>query len=169
MTSALDILPTEKIGVVVLSNLDHTGMPGAVARWVLERHLHIPLETVAQSGRAGGGGGGGRGAGQASASPASLPALPLTAYTGTFVDSLLGELTITVQEDKLVGVRGLLHGTMESAGRDNFTWSTGLIVLPTLPLEFRIGPDGRARSVIVTLQGDARELVRKAASARAAP
>ncbi len=162
MTSALDILPSEKLGVVVLSNLDHTGMPGAVARWVLERQIHVPLETVTQAGRGGrGGAGGGRGAAQALPPAASMPALPLTAYTGTFVDSLLGELTVTVQNDKLVGVRGLLHGTMEHAGRDNFTWSTGLTVLPTLPLEFLIGPDGRARAVSVSFQGDVRELVRK--------
>jgi len=164
MTSALDILPTEKVGVVVLSNLDHTGMPGAVARWVLERQIHVPVEAVAQAGRAGrggGGAGGGRGGAATSTPPASMPALPLTAYTGTFVDSLLGELTVTVQNDKLMGVRGLLHGPIEPAGRDNFTWSTGIIVLPTLPLEFLIGPDGRARAVTVSLQGDTRELVRK--------
>ena len=164
MTSALDILPTEKIGVVVLSNLDHTGMPGAVARWVLERQIHLPIEAVAQAGRAGRGGGGGRGAASAAVTPASMPALPLTAYTGTFADSLLGELTVTVQNDKLVGVRGLLHGSMEPAGRDNFIWSTGLTVLPTLPLEFLVGPDGRARAVSMSFQGDTRELVRKPAS-----
>src|SRR4029079_13471331 len=53
MTTAMGMLPTEKIGVVVLSNLDHTGVPEAVVRYVLERHLKVPVETVAQSGRGG--------------------------------------------------------------------------------------------------------------------
>ena len=54
MTAAMGMLPTEKIGAVVLSNLDHTGVPDAVVRYVLERHLNVPIQ-VAQAGRGGGG------------------------------------------------------------------------------------------------------------------
>ena len=166
MTSAMGMLPTEKIGAVVLSNLDHTGVPGAILRYALERHLKVPIETVAQSGRGGGGGGGGRagGAGRGAAAPVtSTPALPLTAYVGTFADSLFGEVTVTVKDDKLHAVRGGLNGTMEHVNRDNFTWSTGLTVLPTLPLEFLVGADGRANALSITFSGESRRLGRKPA------
>jgi CubicO group peptidase (beta-lactamase class C family) len=169
MTSAMGMLPTEKIGVVVLSNLDHTGVPGAIVRYVLERHLKVPIEAVAQSGRAGGGGGGGggggRGRGNAAAPVTSTPALDLTAYTGTFVDSLFGEVTVSVKDGKLNAVRAGLHGPMEPVNRDYFTWSTGLTVLPTLPLQFLIGPDGRANALLITFSGESWQLARKPARA----
>ena len=170
MTTAMGMLPTEKIGVIVLSNLDHTGVPGAVARWVLERHLKVPIDAVAQAGRGGGGGGGGgRGAGRggAAAPVTTTAALDLNAYVGTFADSLFGEVTVTVKDGKLHAVRGGLKGTMEHVNRDNFTWSTGLIVLPTLPLEFLVGTDGRANALSITFSGESWRLARKPTQAPA--
>src|SRR6185436_5810943 len=162
MTTAMGMLPAEKIGAVVLSNLDHTGVPGAVLRYVLERHLKIPVQTVAQSGRGGGGGrGAGGGRGNAPAPGSSMPALPLEAYVGTYADSLFGEVTVTVQDGKLKAVRGGLNGLMESVNRDNFTWSTGLTVLPTLPVEFLIGRDGRANALAISFGGEMWRLGRK--------
>jgi len=168
MTTAMGMLPTEKIGAVVLSNLDHTGVPEAVLRYVLERHLKLPIETVAQSGRGGGGGGGGGGGrGSATTPVTSTPPLDLTAYTGTFVDSLFGEVTVTVKDGKLNAVRAGLHGTMEHVNRDNFTWSTGLTVLPTLPLQFLVGRDGRASALLITFSGESWQLSRKPSQAPA--
>jgi CubicO group peptidase (beta-lactamase class C family) len=163
MTSAMGMLPTEKIGAVVLSNLDHTQVPGAVLRYVLERHLKVPIEAVTQAGRGGGGGGGGgrAGRGGAAATVTSTPALPLTAYVGIFADSLFGEVTVTVKDDKLHAVRAGLNGPMVHVNRDNFTWSTGLTVLPTLPLEFLVGPDGRATALLLTFSGETWRLGRK--------
>jgi CubicO group peptidase (beta-lactamase class C family) len=165
MTTAMGILPTEKIGAAVLSNLDHTGVPEAVVRYVLERHLKIPIEAGAESGRGGGGGGGGRGAGRggAAAPVTTSPPLPLTAYEGTFVDSLFGEVTVTVKGDKLHAVRAGLNGLLEPVNRDNFTWSTGLTVLPTLPIEFLVGPDGRANALSITFSGESWRLARRPA------
>ena len=159
MTTAMGMLPTEKIGAVVLSNLDHTGVPNAVLNYVLERHLNVPIQTVAQAGNRGGGGGGGRGSG---APPVSTtPPLPLTAYVGTVADSLCGEVTVPEKDGKLMAVRGGLHGAMEHVNRDNFTWSTGLTVLPTLPIAFLIGSDGRANALSISFSGESWRLGRK--------
>jgi CubicO group peptidase (beta-lactamase class C family) len=167
MTAAMGMLPTERIGAVVLSNLDHTGVPGAVLRHVLERHLKVPMQAAADTSR--GGGGGGSGPGRASAAPlvSSTPPVPLTAYVGTFADSLFGEVTVTVKNDRLSAVRGGLNGPMEHVNRDNFTWSTGLTVIPTLPVEFLIGPDGRANAISISFSGESWRLGRK--PARMAP
>jgi CubicO group peptidase (beta-lactamase class C family) len=159
MTTAMGMLPAEKIGAVVLTNLDHTNVGEAVLRYVLERHLKIPVQTAAQTGRGGGGGGAGRG--NAPAPVTSTPALPLEAYVGTYADSLFGEVTVTIQDSKLKAVRAGLSGSMESANRDNFTWSTGLTVLPTLPVQFLIGRDGRASALEITFQGESWRLGRK--------
>jgi hypothetical protein len=97
----------------------------------------------------------------------STPALPLTAYVGTFVDSLFGEVTVTVKDDKLYAVRAGLHGPMEHVNRDNFTWSTGLTVLPTLPLEFLVGTEGRANALSITFSGESWRLARKPTQAPA--
>lgn len=45
--------------------------------------------------------------------------------------------------------------------RDNFTWSTGLTVLPTLPVQFLVGADGRASALVVTFGGESWRLGRK--------
>jgi hypothetical protein len=74
---------------------------------------------------------------------------------------LFGEVTVTVKDGKLNAVRAGLHGTMEHVNRDNFTWSTGLTVLPTLPLQFLIGPDGRANALSITFSGESWRLGRK--------
>jgi CubicO group peptidase (beta-lactamase class C family) len=161
MTAAFGMLPAEKIGAVVLSNLDHTNVTEAVLRYVLERHLKIPVQAVAQSGRGGGGGGGGGGRGNASAPASNTPALPLDAYVGTYVDSLFGEVTVTAQDGKLKAVRAGLNGLMESANRDNFTWSTGLTVLPTLAVQFLVGRDGRANALEISFSGESWRLARK--------
>jgi hypothetical protein len=122
------------------------------------------VEAVAQAGR--GAGGGGRGS-AAAAPMTSTPPLELGAYAGTFVDSLFGEVTVTVKDGKLNAVRAGLHGPVEPVNRDNFNWSTGLTVLPTLPLQFLIGPDGRASALSISFAGESWLLARKPTRASA--
>jgi CubicO group peptidase (beta-lactamase class C family) len=162
MTSAMGMLPAEKIGAVVLTNLDHTGVAGAVLTYVLERHLKIPVQAVAQAGRGGGGGGGATGGrGNAQARVSSTPPLPLEAYVGTYADSLFGEVAVTIQDGKLKAVRAGLNGPMESVNRDNFSWSTGLTVVPALSVDFLVGPDGRANTLAISFGGETWRLGRK--------
>ena len=162
MTTAQGMLPAEKIGVVVLSNLDHTNLTGVVLGYVFDRHLQIPQETVAQ-GQRGGGNGGGSPNGQPAATAPTMPALPLEAYVGTYADSLFGEATVTIQDGKLVTVRGDLKGPLQHLNRDNFRWTTDVAVLPPIPVEFHIGPDGRATALSLGIQGDIRRFGRKSA------
>lgn len=164
MTAAFGMLPAEKIGAVVLTNLDHTNVAGAVLSYVLERHLKIPIQAVAQTGRGGGGGGGGGGGrGNAPAPAPGTPALPLDSYVGTYADSLFGVVTVSVQDGKLKAVRAGLNGPLESVNRDNFSWSTGITVVPALPVSFVVGPDGRANTLVVSFGGEAWRLGRKPA------
>ena len=163
MTTAQAMLPTEKIGVVVLSNLDHTNLPQAVVNYVFDRHLQIPQETIAQRQGGGGGGGGGNPNAQGAPSAPTSPALPLEAYVGTYADSLFGEAIVTIQDGRLMTVRGDLKGPMEHINRDNFRWTTDVAVLPPIPVEFHIGPDGRAIALSLGIQGDIRRFGRKSA------
>jgi CubicO group peptidase (beta-lactamase class C family) len=163
MTAAFGMLPAEKIGAVVLTNLDHTNVAGAVLSYVLERHLNIPIQAVAQTGRGGGGGGGGGGRGNAPAPATSTPALPLESYAGTYADSLFGVVTVSVQDGKLKAVRAGLNGPLESVNRDNFSWSTGITVVPALAVQFLIGPDGRANTLVINFSGEVWRLGRKPA------
>jgi hypothetical protein len=165
MTAAFGMLPAEKIGAVVLTNLDHTNVAGAVLSYVLERHLKIPVQAVAQTGRGGGGGGGG-GRGNPSAPVSSTPALPLDVYTGTYADSLFGEVTVSVQDGKLKAVRAGLNGPLESVNRDNFSWSTGITVVPALAVQFLVGPDGRANTLTISFGGEMWRLGRKPTGGR---
>ena len=91
----------------------------------------------------------------------TTPALPLEAYVGTYADSLFGEAIVTIQDGKLMTVRGDLKGPMEHINRDNFRWTTDVAVLPPIPVEFHIGPDRRAIALSLGIQGDIRRFGRK--------
>ena len=73
---------------------------------------------------------------------------------GIYADSLFGEATVTIQDGKLMTVRGDLKGSMEHLNRDNFRWTTDVAVLPPIPVEFHIS---------LGIQGDIRRFGRKSA------
>ena len=47
-----------------------------------------------------------------------MPPLPLTAYVGTYADSLYGEATVSIKDGQLELVRGDWHAPLEYLERD---------------------------------------------------
>jgi CubicO group peptidase (beta-lactamase class C family) len=127
MTAAMGMLPGQKFGVVVLSNMAGSPLPDLLMRWMFDRQLKAPprdlsgeqlarvammrrradsLERVQQAGRP----------------AAGAPPLPLDAYTGAYADSLYGEGAITLEGGKLMFARGIWKAPLEHAGFGNFRW-----------------------------------------------
>ena len=101
-TALVAMLPEEKLGLVILTNMNGTGLPTALMRRVFDLHLGGPardwsgdLRRRAEEQRIRARAGSAKL--EAQRVPNTRPSLPLSAYAGTYVDSLYG--TVTVRED----------------------------------------------------------------------
>ena len=167
MTAAVGMLPEKKYGVVVLSNMDHSGLPDLLMRYLFDRHLGAPVrdyvaEAVTRSNAQ-------RRPPVDTAPPhvnAPLP-LPMSAYVGTFADSLYGEATVSIKDGHLEMVRGMQHGSLEYWNASNFKWTSnaaiGGVNGPTAFIRFEISPDNRVIGLYYGLAPDVFLLARKRA------
>lgn len=175
MTTAMGMLPEQKFGVVVVSNMFGTPLPDLLMRWLFDRQLGAPMrdlsaETLARfaplrrmsdsiervqvTQRAVG----------------TKPPLPLPAYAGTYVDSLYGEATVSLEGERLTMRRGDWTAPLEYWSGSNFRWGRlSSAALPNLFVRFDATPDGKVSTVIFGVGADTAYMTRKAAPAPAAP
>jgi len=106
MTSNTELVPSEKLGVVVLTNMD-SSLSEALCHWVVDAYLgaprtdwgHLFAERERQADSAG------RAAEQRQRSARaadSHPSLPLAKYAGPYTDALYGDATIVQENSRLV-------------------------------------------------------------------
>ena len=167
-TAAVGMLPEDKFGVVVLSNMAGAQLPGILMHYIFDRQIGAPMRdlsaeayarVIAQRHRA-------DSMEVAQAGAVRHGALPveLSAFAGAYADSLYGEATVTLDGDHLVMKRGDWQGTLEFANALNFTWKLppGTPV-PSLPIRFEASPDGKVTGMYFGLGSDATLLGRKSA------
>ncbi len=163
MTTAVGMLPEKKFGIVVLSNMDHSGLPDALMRYAFDRHLGAPVKDYVAEGLA-------RVAVAAAAAARRAPAdtapphvaapmpLPMASFVGTYADSLYGEATVAIKDGKLEMTRGVQHGTLEYWNAGNFKWNSNASIGgpngPTTFIRFEIGPDNRVSGLWYGLAPD---------------
>ncbi len=157
--TVVSLLPSEQLGIVVLSNAFPTGVPdaladsffdlvftGAVTRdWVspwnaLYASISGPAIEAAKS---------------AYGTPpvSSSPALPLTAYAGTYQNSYLGTATVAANDNTLtlkLGPRGLKSYPLTHFDRDLFVYFPDAET-PDVPsaVTFQIGPDRKVSQMTI--------------------
>ena len=163
MTAAVGMLPEKKLGVVVLGNMDHTQLPDMLMRYVFDRHLGAPVRDYVAEASA-------RAVAMqrrpdtAPAHVAGTPPLPLTAYVGTFADSLYGEATVAIENGHLEFTRGAAHGPLEYWNASNFRWNSNAAIPATSQyIKFDVTPDDRVTGVYYGLAPDIALLGRKSA------
>ncbi|WP_082145884.1 serine hydrolase [Microvirga massiliensis] len=153
----VSLLPAEQLGIVVLSNAFPTGVPESLADtffdlvmsgmttrdWVadwdsLYGQLFGPaIEAAIQ---------------RYSTPPTSrLPALPLSAYAGTYANPYIGEAVVVEKDGRLeirLGPDGKRAFPLSHFDRDLFTYHPSP-EMPTMPaaITFEIGPDQKAIGV----------------------
>ena len=162
MTTAVGMLPDKKIGVVVLSNLDHTQLPDMLMHYVFDRDLGEPMHDYvaealkrAQSRR--------RPPEPAAPPHVGGPApLPLSAYVGTYADSMYGKVTVAIQDGNLYLTRGLAHGRLEYWNANNFRWwSNGAVSGAMEYITFDISPDNKVLGVYYGMAPEVELLLRE--------
>ena len=169
MTTAMGMLPEQKFGVVVLSNMHGAPLPGILMRYLFDRQLGLPVRDLSAEALA-------RAAGQrrradsteraqaATRVAGGRPTLPLDAYAGTYIDSLYGEATVAVEGGSLVMRRGLLSGPLEYWNAENFRWVNNTsAAVPSLFIRFDVAPDGKVGALSFGLGADTAVMARRAA------
>ena len=174
MTAAVGMLPEKKFGVAVLSNMNGAQLPGILMHYIFDRQLGLPpkdlsgdayARVIAQRRRADS-----MQVAQAGAvktTTTAEPPAPLSAFVGTYADSLYGEAIVTLQNGTLDLKRGEWHGPLAFKNANNFTW-TIYPSSPTGPLniKFEIGPDGKVSGVYFGIGGDVDLMGRKMTGGR---
>ena len=169
MTAAVGMLPEKKVGVVVLSNMQGAALPLVLEEYVFDRELGAPmrdwsaeayersrnqrrradsLQTVQLAGH----------------TANAQPPIPLSAFAGTYADSLYGEMTVSVKEGHLELARADVHAPLEYWNANNFKWMLPLTA-PTGPafIKFEITPDNSVTGLYFGLGSDVTLLGRKGA------
>jgi hypothetical protein len=161
MTAAVGMMPEHKFGVVVLSNMAGSQVPDLLMRYIFERQLGLPKRDVSAEAYA-------RytvlrrradSAEKAQLAQRTLGGkapLALSAYAGTYSDSLYGDATVSVQDDHLFLTRGEWKGPLTFWNDENFRWSE-----LSMFIKFEVAPSGTISGMTFGLPGDVTTLTRK--------
>jgi CubicO group peptidase (beta-lactamase class C family) len=169
MTAMVAMLPERKFGLAILSNMAGSPVPRALMRYLFDRELGFPArdwsaeehrraerdrarEDSVDRAREGKQIVGGR------------PTFPLDAYTGIFADSLYGELSIRLEQGRLVLERGYWKGPLEYWNGSTFRWNIvhqpGALD-PYVFVRFDTTPDATVNQVSFGLPGETATFTRK--------
>ena len=170
MTTAMAMLPERKVGVVVMSNMGQGPLPEIIQHYIFDRELGMPTRDLSAAAYA-------RAliqrhqADSTTKAKAALrvtgaqPPLPLSAYAGTFSDSLYGPVNVRLKDGQLELERGQWRGPLEFWNANNFRWTTPP-ASPTGPLniKFEISPDNVVTGLYFGLGNEATLLTRASGS-----
>ncbi len=161
MTAAVGMLPDKKIAVAVLSNMDHTQLPDMLMHYVFDRHLGEPMHDYVGDALK-------RSQSRRRPTPPTPPhaqgpaPLPLSAYVGTYADSMYGKVTVEIKDGNLYLTRGLAHGRLEYWNANNFRWwSNGAISGAMEYITFDISPDNKVLGVYYGMAPEVELLLRE--------
>jgi CubicO group peptidase (beta-lactamase class C family) len=158
-TALVAMLPEEKLGLVILTNMNGTPLPTALMNRIFDLHLKAPPRDWSAELRK-------RSEQQrtraleaqrrldAQRVPNTKPSLPLSAYAGTYVDSLHGELLIAEKDGKLLLTFGpTWRGTLVHWHFDTFRTRFDTPVLGVIPVTFRLNAAAKVDELQIDLAG----------------
>jgi hypothetical protein len=169
MTTAVGILPEKKFGVVVLSSMASAQLPAIIMRYIIDHHLGVKIrdlsaevykQTQPQRDRADSV----EKAQAAEHKAGAVSPLPLSAFEGTFADSMYGEAVVALKNGQLELTRGELRGPLVYWNANNFRWTPGQV--GGTYIKFEITPDNRVTGMYWASGADMDLLVRKDAGGR---
>jgi len=155
MSAIIGMIPEERVGVVVLANLDHAELRHALMYRVLDMAVGAPARDWSTEMRAmyGARSTQARGAERRRDSlrvTGTRPSLALERYAGTYADSLYGEATVRLENGVLVATLGSGRvGELAHWSYDTFRARWRDRALGNSFVTFSVGPDGRPRAMEV--------------------
>ena len=171
-TALVAMLPEEKFGLVILTNMNGTGLPAALMHKVFDLQLHAPVRDWSgeeykrlEQSRARAAAAQQR-AGVPKKVVGAKPSLLLSEYTGTFVDSLHGEIVVTENAGALRMTFGPnWHAPLEYWNAENFRVKFETPVLPAFFVQFHISPASKVNELVADLAGARVTFTRRATAA----
>ena len=171
MTAAVGMLPEEHFGVVVLSNMASAQLPAVLMHYIFDRQIGAPMRDLsadayarmlAQRRRADSTQVMQAMVQQQGTGRRTEPPMPLSAFAGTYSDSLYGAAIVTVQDGHLELEHGDWHGPLEYLNAFNFRWSLpGVAPGGPMAIKFEVAPDNKVTGMYFGLAGDVYLLGRK--------
>lgn len=153
------MMPEERTGIVLLTNMNGTPLPMLLAMKIFDQQLNAPARDWSGDAFKRAEGQRARAAqaqqrAVAARVPNTKPSLPLSAYAGTYADSLYGELSIREEAGKLQLAFGpTWNGTLEHWHFDSFRVKFDTPVLPAVPVTFRLNAAGKVDAVDLDMAG----------------
>ncbi len=160
MSALVGMLPEEKLGVVVLTNISQSALPYVIMQKLWDLHLKTPKAKdwnaemfrvtdsllararEAQKKR------------EAERVPNTKPSLPLAQYAGVYVDSMYGEIRVRADSAKLRIDRGpAFQGELEHWHFDTFRARWAARSLGTAFVTFRLNALGKVDDLQMDLGG----------------
>jgi len=158
-TALVAMLPEERLGLVILTNMNGTGLPTAIMNKVFDLQLKAPprdwsgdmrTRLERQLARA-------RDAQKRAESqrvPNTKPSLPLAAYAGTYADSLYGQVDVREQNGKLALKFGPnWAGELEHWHFDTFRAKWAADMAGRAFVTFRLNAAGKADELVMDMGG----------------
>lgn len=174
-TALVAMLPEEKFGFVMLTNMNGTGLPAALMRKVFDYQLRAPardwsgeaykrLEQSRSRAAA---------AQQRAGAPQKVvggkPTLALSEYAGTYSDSLHGDMIVAEQNGTLRMTFGPnWNSTLEYWNAENFRVKFETPVLPAFFVQFHIAPNMKVTALDADLVGSKVTFGKRASTATVA-
>ncbi len=158
MTALVAMLPEDKFGIVILSNMNGSTLPTALMLKTLDLQLkrpakdwsgelHARQDSMMARARAA--------QGRTEQRVANTkPSLPLSGYVGTYADSAYGVLDVTEANGTLNLAFGpTWRGPLEHYHFDTFRMKLDTPILPPVPVTFRLNAAGKVDEVQLDLAG----------------
>jgi CubicO group peptidase (beta-lactamase class C family) len=158
MTALVAMMPEEKFGMVILSNMNGSQMPTTIMLRALDMQLKRPARdwsaqmrarTDSLMARA-------RAAQSRTAQrvPNTKPSLALAEYAGTYADSAYAVVKVAESNGTLTFTYGpTWRGPLEHWHYDTFHLKLDTPVLPAAPVTFRLNAAGKVDDMVVDLAG----------------
>jgi CubicO group peptidase (beta-lactamase class C family) len=158
MTALVAMLPEEKFGIVILSNMNGSQMPTALMLRAIDMQLKRPARDWSAQMRARADSMLARArAAQARTAqrvPNTKPSLALSEYVGSYADSAYGTVNVTEQNGGLYFAFGpTWKGPLEHWHYDTFHLKLDTPVLPAAPVTFHLNAAGKVEDMVVDLAG----------------
>lgn len=175
-TALVAMLPEEKFGLVILTNMNGTGLAQALMRRIFDLQTNAPVrdwsadmrkrteESVARAKAA-------RARAESQRVKDTKPSLALAEYAGTYSDSLHGD--VVVRDDKgalQLSFGPTWKGVLTHWNFDTFRVRFDTPVLADMNVQFRLSPAGKVTDAVIEMAGAPVTFARRAdaRSARAA-
>lgn len=153
------MLPEEKLGLVILTNMNGTGLPQALMHKIFDLQTKAPArdwsadmwkrtqEAMARAKTA-------RQRADSQRVKDTKPSLALAEYVGTYSDSLHGDVVIRLETGALQLVFGpTWKGTLTHWNFDTFRVKFDTPVLPAINVQFQLSPAGKVTEAVLDMAG----------------